>query len=83
MYSTSWCGYCRAARAWLASRGIAYVDHDVEREPDARARMHAINPGGGVPVFEIDGTVVHGFSADHLERAIAQASAAAGFSVIR
>jgi glutaredoxin len=75
MYSTSWCGYCRAARGWLGARGIAYVDHDIEREPAARARMHSINPGGGVPTFEIDGVVAHGFSADSLERLIALAAA--------
>ena len=75
MYSTSWCGYCRAARAWLSGQGITYVDHDVEREPAAHARHVALSPGGGVPVFEVDGTVAHGFDAISLGRLIEQAAA--------
>src|SRR6188768_2370026 len=43
MYSTSWCGYCRAARSWLRSQGITYVDHDVEREPAAQQRHAQLN----------------------------------------
>jgi glutaredoxin len=74
MYSTSWCGYCRAARAWLKSQGITYVDHDVEREPAAQQRHAQLNPRGGVPVFEVDGQVVHGFDAITLERAIKRAA---------
>jgi len=74
MYSTSWCGYCRAARQWLGSQGIAYVDKDVERDRSAAAHMRAINPRGGVPTFEIDQQVLTGFSAAHLAGAIARAA---------
>jgi glutaredoxin len=75
MYSTSWCGYCRAARAWLHAHGVTYVDHDVEREPAAHERHAQLSPRGGVPVFEIDGRVLHGFDAIQLERAIQSAAA--------
>jgi mycoredoxin len=75
MYSTSWCGYCAQARAWMNGHGVAYSDHDVERDPAARARKQELSPGGGVPVFEIDGLVLKGFSAGSLQNALAQAAA--------
>ncbi len=73
MYSTSWCGYCKRARAWLAGSGVGYVDLDVERDESARARFHTINPGGGVPTFEVDDQVLRGFSPGQLDAALALA----------
>jgi glutaredoxin len=73
LYSTSWCGYCKAARAWMAAHGIVYTDHDIERDAAAHDHMKAINPSGGVPTIEVDGQVLHGWSASNLEGAIASA----------
>lgn len=75
MYSTSWCGYCRAARRYLDEHDIHYVDRDIERDARARARMEAINPRGGVPTFEIDGEPLVGFSERGLSAAIDRAAA--------
>jgi glutaredoxin len=73
LYSTSWCGYCKQARRWLNEHGVAYVDLDVERDSSAHDRMKAINPRGGVPVIDVDGQVLHGYSAQNLEAALAAA----------
>ncbi len=62
MYSTSWCGVCRSARAYMDAEGIAYVDHDVEADARAARRLRSLNPRGSVPTFDIDGETHIGFS---------------------
>ncbi len=62
MLSTSWCGYCRAARRHLTARAVDWCELDVETTEAGAARYQAVG-GRGVPVF-VDGTrVLQGFSA--------------------
>jgi glutaredoxin len=75
LYTTTWCGYCKQARAYLGEHRIAHVERDIEADPAARERRRTLNPRGGVPTFEIDSLVLNGWSAAHLEQAIAQATA--------
>jgi glutaredoxin len=62
MYATSWCGACRAARAWFARKRITYVEKDIEKDPAAAQAMRRLNPRGGVPTIVINGQVMVGFS---------------------
>jgi glutaredoxin len=39
------CPHCDAAREALDWRGVDYVEHDVELEPEARARMLCLTGG--------------------------------------
>lgn len=73
MYSTSWCGFCRRARAYFQSKGIQYIDKDVEQDPVA-AREATMKTGGygGVPVIDIDGTIIQGFDVPQIEAALAR-----------
>lgn len=71
LYSTSWCGYCRRARAYFTQKGVAFVEKDVER--DAMASREVLNKTGGysgVPVIDIDGTIIQGFDVGAIERAL-------------
>lgn len=68
VYGTSWCPACRAAREYLARRHIAFNDLDLERDPEARRELaekqaRAQVHFGGVPVLEVNGTLLEGF--DH------------------
>jgi glutaredoxin len=74
LYSTSWCGYCRQARAYMDERHIRYTSHDIERDARASARMRQLNPQGGVPTFDIDGRPMVGFNRHALELAIDEAA---------
>ncbi|AKF09574.1 glutaredoxin family protein [Sandaracinus amylolyticus] len=75
MYSTSWCGACRQARAFLDQlEGVSYVDHDIDRDARARERMRALNPRGSIPTIDVEGRVFVGLSPSALERAIDDAA---------
>ena len=37
MYSTAWCGVCKRARAYFEQQRIVFEEHDVDRDPAARA----------------------------------------------
>lgn len=62
LYTTSWCGYCRKARAYLEAHGISYRDYDVEKDPDAAQRMLQLSGGySGIPFAVINGRKIYGF----------------------
>lgn len=62
LYSASWCGYCKAAKSWLGSRGIAYREIDVDTESGQAAYAQA-GGGNGIPLLVAGGQRVQGFSA--------------------
>jgi glutaredoxin len=62
MYSTSWCRVCKDARRYLSESGVVYEDYDVDADRDADQRLRALNPRHTVPTFDIDGSVLTGFS---------------------
>ncbi len=74
LYSTDWCPHCTRARRWLQQNSIAFVEHDVEKNPDAKRQHRRLVPSGGVPVLDIDGDILSGFNEKRTARAIAQAT---------
>ncbi len=66
LYSTTWCGYCRMARKLLNEMDVAFVEKDIEKSSAARREHAALSRGGGVPVLNIDGQVVRGYSAERI-----------------
>ena len=62
LFSASWCGYCRRAKAYLAQKGIPYRNIDIETA-DGR-RQFASAGGGGIPLLFNGGKHIRGFSAD-------------------
>ncbi|MCO4773238.1 MAG: glutaredoxin family protein [Deltaproteobacteria bacterium] len=74
LYSTTWCGYCRKARNWFTSQGIPFVEKDIENDPDGRAEYQAKGNGyGGVPLIDVNGTMVRGFDQRQVASLIAKA----------
>ncbi len=61
LYSASWCGYCKAAKAWLGSRGIAYREIDIDTD-SGRAYFAQAGGGNGIPLLVAGGQRVQGFS---------------------
>jgi len=79
MFSTSWCGVCKRARAYFEKEGIPFVEHDVDKNQAARAEYLALNPKRSVPTIKIGNEVVVGFS----ERAVQSAIDAAARARLR
>ncbi|MBM4281387.1 MAG: hypothetical protein FJ137_11730 [Deltaproteobacteria bacterium] len=73
VYSATWCGFCKKAKAWMANNGVPFVERDVEKSPGAQAELDgklkaAGVPGGGIPVIDWAGTLVVGFDVASLQR---------------
>ena len=63
LYTTEWCGYCRAAKHLLRTKGHAFEEILVDADPPKRAEM--VQLAGGmrtVPQIFIDGSHVGGYT---------------------
>ncbi len=63
MYSTSWCGYCKKARAHFKRNDIPFQEHDIEKSEKAARAYKKLN-GKGVPVILIGDRRMNGFRAE-------------------
>lgn len=70
VYSTSWCGFCHMAKAYFDKLGVKYKDVNVEN--DMAAAKTAVEKSGqmGVPVIDIDGTIIVGFDRPRIDLAL-------------
>jgi glutaredoxin-like YruB-family protein len=74
IYTTTWCGYCKKAKAYLKKKGVDFVEKDIEKDQDAaqelaqKAAAANVMPQG-VPVIDVHGKLILGFD----EAAIAAA----------
>jgi glutaredoxin len=62
LYSASWCGYCKRAKAYLAKRQIPYREIDIE-SPAGKSWFAQLG-GSGVPLLLSRGHSMRGFSAE-------------------
>jgi glutaredoxin len=72
LFTTSWCGYCKRARAYLNKVGIPFVEYDVERDAIGKRKYEKLN-GRGVPVILVGDQRMNGFSAPSLEKLLRNA----------
>jgi glutaredoxin len=61
LYTTSWCPWCKKAKAFFRSRGISFVEYDVEKNKEAARRKAKIDRQKGVPFAVINGKGIHGY----------------------
>ena len=61
LYSASWCGFCKKAKAYLAGNGISYQEFDVDTK-DGMAAFAQAGGGKGVPLLVADGQRIQGFT---------------------
>lgn len=83
VYSAEWCGFCKKAKAWLASNDVPFIERDVEKQAGVadeleRKLAQANVRGGGVPVIDWAGTVVLGFDQKRLQALLDEQRAKAG-----
>ncbi len=80
IYGASWCGACHEAADFLKAKGIPYVLKDIEQTPGAAAEMRdklarAGQRGGSIPVIDVRGQILVGYSASAIVQALARAPA--------
>jgi glutaredoxin 3 len=70
VYSTPSCPYCAMVKDFLKKKAVAYVDYDVSR--DRRRADEMIRKSGqmGVPVVDINGSILVGFRPAEIENAL-------------
>lgn len=61
LYSAVWCGYCKKAKAYLAGKGIAYREVDIDTN-DGMAAFAQVGGGKGIPLLLAGGQRIQGFS---------------------
>lgn len=52
--------------------GISLTEYDIEKEPSRREEMIAKSGSRGVPVVDVEGIVIRGYSAEAMREAIEQ-----------
>ena len=71
MYSTTWCGSCRAAKRYFADKGIEYDEIDIESVPGAAEKVMAwANGNKTVPTLVIGNEVVVDWHRKLVEQAL-------------
>jgi glutaredoxin len=50
--------------------GVSLVEYDIEREPRKREEMIAKSGSRGVPVVDVEGIIIRGYSAEAMRDAI-------------
>ncbi|MEK6794563.1 MAG: glutaredoxin domain-containing protein [Spirochaetota bacterium] len=70
VYSTPSCGYCTMAKNYLRSKGIPYTDVNVAADRAKAEEMVRKTNQYGVPVLEINGSIVVGFDRPRIDALI-------------
>jgi len=75
IYGASWCGACHEAAAYLKSRNIPFIEKDIEADSSAQREMNAKIAragvrGGSIPIIDVRGKIIQGFSAQAIEQAL-------------
>ena len=61
LYTSAMCGYCSAAKNFLRSKGLEWIEVRIDLDPDARERMLARARRTSVPQIFIGETHVGGY----------------------
>lgn len=70
IYTTTWCGFCHMAKKYMDGLGIKYEEKDIEHDQAAAAEVVQKSGQMGVPVIDINGTIIIGFNKPALDEAL-------------
>ena len=70
VYSTPACPWCKKTKEWLAQNKIAFENIDVSADRKAAEEMIEKSGQMGVPVVEIDGTVIRGYDVPAMKKSL-------------
>ncbi len=61
IYTTPSCVYCKMAKAFFSENNVVFEEKNVAEDMDAQSDMIQKSGQLGVPVIEVNGTIVIGF----------------------
>lgn len=64
MYSTSWCGDCKALKRFLAQEGVDYEEVDIDADAAAAAELVAATGKRGIPYLKWQGAFLKAYPLD-------------------
>jgi glutaredoxin 3 len=71
IFTATGCPYCKAAKDFLADKGIQYREFDVAADRNAMADMQKLTGGARtVPVLQVCQDVIVGFDKDRVSMAL-------------
>ena len=70
VYTTDSCPWCVKAKNYLKSKDIAFEELNVAEDMDARQEMLQKSRQMGIPVLDINGTVIIGFDKPAIDTAL-------------
>lgn len=70
IYTTPTCAYCKMVKAFFKEHNVSYDEKDVSTDAAARDEMMQKSNQMGVPVTDIDGTIVVGFDKGKLSQLV-------------
>jgi len=70
VYSTPTCPYCTMAKSYLKEKGIEFTAYDVSQNHEKGEEMIKKSGQQGVPVIDIDGTIIIGFNKARIDEAL-------------
>lgn len=72
VYTTDSCPWCVKAKNYLKSRNVNFVELNVAEDMEAREEMLKKSKQMGVPVLDINGTVIIGFDKPAIDTALSK-----------
>ncbi|HEX9153413.1 MAG TPA: glutaredoxin family protein [Candidatus Saccharimonadales bacterium] len=70
VYSADWCGFCHTAMGYLDKIGVKYIEKNIEHDPVYAKESIQKSNQTGIPVIDIDGTVIVGFDRPRIDAAL-------------
>ncbi|PID99447.1 NrdH-redoxin [Candidatus Saccharibacteria bacterium] len=72
VYSANWCGFCQAVKQYLDRAGVAYTEKNVDSDQQNAEEAMQKSGQSGIPVLDIDGTIIVGFDRARIDAALAR-----------
>ena len=70
IYSTPVCPWCHKVKDYLKSKNIAFTDYNVAEDQTKAEEMVHKSGQMGVPVIDINGTIIIGFDKVKIDQAL-------------
>lgn len=70
VYSTNTCPWCDKAKNYLKSKGIEFQELNVQEDMVAREEMIKKSKQMGVPVLDVNGSIIIGFDKTAIDTAL-------------